>query len=105
VRFVETQIFTKDIVELLPDEDYRMLQLALALRPEAGAVIRGSGGIRKLRWSVPGRGKRGGVRIMYYWAKAEDVVYMLLAYVKNRQENLTPQQLKVLRALVQKEFK
>lgn len=105
MRFVETPIFTEDIVELLPDEDYRMLQLALALRPEAGPVIRGSGGIRKLRWSVPGRGKRGGVRIMYYWAKGEDVVYMLLAYVKNRQENLTPQQLRVLRALVQKEFK
>jgi hypothetical protein len=105
VRFVETPIFTEDIVELLPDEDYRMLQLALTLRPEAGPVVRGSGGIRKLRWSVPGRGKRGGLRIMYYWAKDEDVVYMLLAYEKNRQENLTPQQLKGLRALVQKEFK
>jgi hypothetical protein len=82
-----------------------MLQLALVLRPEAGAVLRGSGGLRKIRRSVPGRGKRGGVRVIYYWAKDEDLFYMLLAYAKNRQEDLTPRQLKLLRALAQKEFK
>ena len=79
--------------------------LALLLRPECGTLIRGSGGLRKVRWTVPGRGKRGGVRVIYYWAKAEDVIYMLLIYPKSRQEDLTPRQLKILRKLVQEEFK
>jgi hypothetical protein len=57
--FIETSLFTKEIQRLLPDESYRMLQSVLMLRPDAGSVIRGSGGLRKIRWSVPGSGKRG----------------------------------------------
>jgi len=97
-------VFTRDVVELLPDDDYRNLQLALALRPEAGALIRGSGGLRKIRWALPGRGKRGGVRVIYYWATSESVIFMLMVYPKNLQDDLTTQQLRVLRELVQKEF-
>jgi hypothetical protein len=105
VRFVETPIFTRDVVELLPDDEYRNLQLALALRPEAGAVIRGSGGLRKIRWAVPGRGKRGGARVIYYWATVESVIFMLMVYAKSRRDDLTLQQLRVLRKLVQEEFR
>ena len=59
--FVETPIFTKLARNLLPDDDYRVLQQALVLRPEAGDIIPGSGGLRKIRWNVAGKGKRGGI--------------------------------------------
>jgi len=104
MRFIETPVFTRDVVALLSDDEYRSLQLALAFRPEAGALIRGSGGLRKIRWAVSGRGKRGGVRVIYYWATAEDQIFMLLIYRKNQQEDLTPQQLKILRKIVREEF-
>jgi len=100
MRFVETPVFTREILRLLRDDDYRSLQFALLFRPDAGAIISGSGGLRKLRWSLPGRGKRGGMRVIYYWRKAEEVIYLLFVYPKNRQEDLTPQQLKILRNLV-----
>ncbi|HJT78752.1 MAG TPA: hypothetical protein VJ739_16225 [Gemmataceae bacterium] len=67
MHFLETPVFTRAVAELLDDEQYRSLQVALLLRPEAGPVIRGSGGLRKLRWVLPGRGKRGGVRLIYFW--------------------------------------
>ena len=98
--FIETPLFTKLIKDLLPDEDYRLLQLTLLLRPEAGDLIRGGGGLRKIRWNVPQRGKRGGLRIIYYWDVSEDTLYMLLPYKKGKQEDLTPEQLKILRSLV-----
>jgi len=98
--FIETSIFTREIKQLLPDEQYRMLQTALLLRPDAGDLIKGSGGLRKIRWNLPGRGKRGALRVIYYW-DPPDVIFMLLPYGKTDQEDLTPQQLKLLRALVQ----
>ncbi len=67
---IETRTFTRQVTALLSDDEYRALQTELAGRPDAGAIIQGSGGIRKLRWSVHGRGKRGGVRVIYYWAVA-----------------------------------
>ena len=105
MRFLETQIFTSELAGLLDAEEYRRLELALALRPEQGAVIPGSGGLRKIRWGASGRGKRGGIRVIYYWDPVEEACYMLFAYPKTEQEDLSPAQLKVLRHLVQEEFK
>jgi len=97
---IETPLFTKLIQDMLPDEDYRLLQQTLLLRPEAGVLIRGGGGLRKIRWNLPGSGKRGGLRIIYYWDVPEETIYMLLPYKKSRQDDLTSAQLKVLRDLV-----
>jgi hypothetical protein len=104
MRFVETPVFTAIIRDLLPDDEYRALQSALLLRPEQGTIIPGSGGIRKLRWSGRGRGKRGGLRVIYFWFVSEGVVYMLYAYAKGVAADLTPAQIKVLRGLVKEEF-
>jgi mRNA-degrading endonuclease RelE of RelBE toxin-antitoxin system len=104
MRFLETTVFTRAVVTLLDDEAYRSLQLALLLRPELGPAIRGSGGLRKVRWSLKGKGKRGGVRVIYYWDEASETFYMLYVYRKSEQEDLTAQQLKVLSRLVRKEF-
>lgn len=103
--FVETSVFTRELHGLMMDDDYRALQSALLLRPEAGALIPGGGGLRKVRWGLPGTGKRGGLRLIYYWQKGEDSIYMLLVYRKSRQEDLTPQQLRILRKLVKENFK
>ena len=103
--FVETPVFTRGIKALLQDKEYHALQLALLLRPEQGTVIPGSHGLRKLRWSLSGRGKRGGVRVIYYWDKSKDSIHMLLVYAKHTQENLTSTQLRILSDLVRKEFK
>jgi mRNA-degrading endonuclease RelE of RelBE toxin-antitoxin system len=105
MRFVETLIFTKAIRAALQDDEYRTLQTALLLRPEQGALIPGTGGLRKIRWGGKGHGKRGGYRLIYYWDKGSATFYMLYLYPKNEQDNLTPQQTKLLRQLVQKEFK
>ena len=105
MRFIETPVFTAALRRHLSDEAYRALQLALVLRPEQGAVIAGSGGLRKLRWAAVGRGKRGGLRVIYYWVPDEEVFYMLYAYAKNEQGDLTPAQVRVLARLVREEFK
>ena len=101
----ETTAFTKQVKQLLDAESYRLLQLRLVADPEAGALVPGTGGLRKIRWQGSGRGKRGGIRAIYYWAGQVDVILMLLAYPKNEQEDLTPEQKKILAALVREEFK
>ena len=105
MRFVETPVFTKVITRRIGDDEYRGLQIALMLRPEQGPIIRGSGGLRKVRWAKPGAGKSGGLRIIYYWAPAEQAFYMLYAYSKNEQGDLTPAQARQLGRLVREEFK
>jgi mRNA-degrading endonuclease RelE of RelBE toxin-antitoxin system len=105
MRFVETPIFTRELQNFLKDEDYRTLQLTLLLRPEQGKLISGSNGLRKLRWGTEGKGKQKGCRIIYYWEKKQDTIYMLLAYPKGKQESLTSAQIKVLSRLVREEFK
>jgi hypothetical protein len=104
MKFIETPVFTRTVAALLDDEQYHSLQLALLLRPERGAVIRRSGGLRKLRWSLPGTGKRGGIRPIYFWDVSSETFYMLYAYRKNVQDNLTARQLQVLARLVREEF-
>ncbi len=105
MKIVGTSVFTKRLKVLLNDEDYRKLQNEIILNPEKGKIIGGSGGLRKIRWSIPGKGKSGGVRIIYYWAKHRELILMLLIYSKNEQDDLSNAQLKILKTLVQKEFK
>ena len=102
---VETPVFTRRVLKLMSDENYRELQQTLVADPELGAVIRHSGGLRKVRWARSGRGKRGGVRVIYYWAPAHEILLMLLIYGKNEQDDLTSDQLRMLKFLVEKEFK
>jgi mRNA-degrading endonuclease RelE of RelBE toxin-antitoxin system len=104
VIFVETSVFTRRVTQLLPDDDYRELQASLVENPEKGAIIPGSGGLRKIRWSGSGHGKRGGSRIIYYWATNKGQILMLFINAKNERDNLTSEQLKLLSRIVEKEY-
>ena len=100
MEFVETSLFTERITKFLTDEAYRDLQAVLAKNPKAGKVIPGAGGLRKMRWRAAGRGKRGGLRIIYYcWS--EHRLYMIFVYDKVEQGDLIPEQLKMLRTYVE----
>ncbi len=101
---IETSIFTRRVTQLLSDDEYRELQATLVERPKAGPVIPGSGGIRKLRWSASGRGKRGGARVIYYWATEQERILMLLIYAKNESDDLTQDQIKTLRQILEREY-
>ena len=80
------------------------MQNFLMLSPDAGDLIRGGSGLRKIRWSAQGRGKRGGARVIYYWHRPKEHVYLIYGYVKSEREDLTPQQVAVLTDLM-KELK
>ncbi|MFZ5622220.1 MAG: transcriptional regulator [Pseudomonadota bacterium] len=96
--FIEAPLFSRLLGEYLSDDEYAALQWALTQRPEAGAVIPGSGGIRKLRWAGSGRGKRGGLRVIYYWKTRAGEIWLLTLYAKNEAEDIP---LNVLRQLQQ----
>ena len=100
----ETHIFTRIIKELMPDDLYQEFQEFLIKDPSVGDIIKGSSGLRKIRWNLPAQGKRGGVRIIYYWLNSKDEIFMIYAYRKNRQENLTNEQLKLLKQIVEEEL-
>jgi len=104
VIIVETSVFTRRVLNLLTAEEYRQLQLVLVEYPDSGKVIAGSGGLRKIRWSMAGSGKRGGVRVIYYWAVRRNILLMLMIYAKNEMDDLSPVQLRVLRRLVEEEY-
>lgn len=88
ISFVETRLFTRLAQEYLSDDEYSALQQALLQDPEAGAVVPGSGGVRKLRWGVAGRGKRGGLRVIYFLRTRQGQIWMLTIYPKNVAENI-----------------
>ena len=88
VTFVETKLFTKLVKEYLSDDEYAALQQALVVNPTAGDVIPGSGGIRKLRWGLRGRGKRGGLRVIYFLRVRHDEIWMLTLYAKNVSDSI-----------------
>ncbi len=98
VVFIETPIFNRRVLQYMEDDDYGEMQMFLVRRPDAGSIIKGSGGIRKLRWAGSGRGKRGGLRVIYYWWVAAERISLLLAYPKNEQDDLTADQLKKLKS-------
>ncbi len=93
MEIIETTAFTRRISNLLTDDEYAALQGLLTIQPDLGSLIPGRSGIRKLRWAARHRGKSGGVRIIYYWVVSQDLIYMLTAYIKNEQTNLSPLQL------------
>jgi mRNA-degrading endonuclease RelE of RelBE toxin-antitoxin system len=101
---IETPIFTKRIQELITDDEYRLLQAYLVNRPDVGKIIPGSGGLRKLRWSAGGRGKRGGIRVIYYWFVSRDIILLLYAFPKSERDDLTTEQLRKLRKIIEKEY-
>jgi len=100
MELIETPIFTKKITGVLSDDEYCELQWALAINPEMGSVIPGGGGLRKLRWKASGKGKRGGVRVIYYVYARDQRIYLLYTYKKSEQDDLTHKQLKILREYV-----
>ncbi len=102
---IETPIFTRRIQAILSDDEYRLLQAQLVEKPDAGKIIPGSGGLRKLRWSAGGHGKRGGIRVIYYWFVSPEIVLMLFAYPKKERDDLTPDQLKQLKKIVEGEYR
>jgi hypothetical protein len=101
--FIETPAFTKLIADLVPDDLYREFQDYLAEHPDAGDLIQGLDGLRKIRLALPGKGKRGGARVIYFWRTAEDQILFVLVYAKHSQGNLTDAQKKILKRIMEVE--
>ena len=99
---IETRIFTRRIKELMSDDEYRALQETLVNRPGLGDIVQGTGGLRKVRWKQEGHGKSGGVRVIYYWMTEDEQLYMLYVYPKSKQEDLTAEQKKDLKSIVER---
>jgi mRNA-degrading endonuclease RelE of RelBE toxin-antitoxin system len=99
---IESPLFTRLIANYLSDDEYSALQWGLATHPELGDVLPGSGGIRKLRWAGSGRGKRGGLRAIYYWRNNRDEVWLLTVYAKNEAENIPASTLKTIKKEIEK---
>ena len=86
--FIETSTFTKLIATYLTDDEYLGLQSFLLKYPEAGKIVRGSGGVRKLRWAISGKGKSGGIRVIYYWKQRDNEIWLLTVYGKSERETI-----------------
>lgn len=99
-EFIETPTFTRLVTQLLTDDEYRGMQNVLVEDPERGDLIKGGGGIRKLRHAVQGRGQSGGFRAIYYWVKDDHQIYMLVVYPKSRKDDLTDKEVAILREMV-----
>jgi mRNA-degrading endonuclease RelE of RelBE toxin-antitoxin system len=99
--FVEAGFFSELLPDYLSDDEYRAFQVYLLERPDAGAVIRGSGGVRKVRWAAGSKGKSGGLRVIYYWLKAEDQIFLLTLSGKGEKEDLSTADLKRIVKLIE----
>jgi hypothetical protein len=97
--FIETPIFTADVKRLLSDADYASLQQHLVVQPDAGDVVAGTGGLRKVRWKTAGRGKRGGTRVIYYHVMAQAQIRMILIYRKGIKDDLSSTEKAILRKI------
>ncbi|MCC2666853.1 MAG: hypothetical protein K0R24_1889 [Gammaproteobacteria bacterium] len=99
--FIETLLFTKQLPDYLEDEDYRELQEFLIEQPDAGDLIQGTGGLRKLRWTLDNKGKRSGIRIIYYWQVSKNQIYFFTLYAKNEMSNLSAKEKKALKLMLE----
>ncbi|MGK9173632.1 type II toxin-antitoxin system RelE/ParE family toxin [Yokenella regensburgei] len=97
--FIETEIFTEDVKKLLKEEEYHRLQVFLATQPDYGDLIPETGGLRKMRWGSSGKGKRGGVRVIYFYQARRFEIRLLLLYQKGVKDNLSSQEKEMLRLL------
>jgi len=107
VEFLETPAFTRHLHSYLSDDEYRRLQAFLAQNPDAGEVMPGTGGFRKLRWGDErrGKGRRGGLRLIYYWLTADQQMWLFTLFGKNEAADLTPAQKRQLRAAIEAELR
>jgi hypothetical protein len=101
VSFVETKLFTRLVQEYLTDDEYWQLQALLMEQPDAGDVVPGTGGVRKLRWRAPGRGKRGGYCVVYFAMREQGVIWMLTLYPKNVKDTIPAHVLRAIRKEVE----
>ncbi len=97
ITFIESSIFSKIVNKYLDEEELRLLQNNISANPEEGDLIPGSGGLRKLRWAAKSKGKRGGVRVIYYWKNAAGEIWLLTIYSKNEETNIPANILKKLK--------
>jgi mRNA-degrading endonuclease RelE of RelBE toxin-antitoxin system len=100
VIFLEAPAFERIRERYLDDDQYQLLQAALMANPEAGVLIRGSGGLRKVRWAVDGKGKSGGLRVIYYWVTRDSHILFLTLYHKSEMADLAQKDIKALAAIV-----
>lgn len=105
MQFIEAPPFTRLLPDYLGDEDFRVLQQFLAHDPEAGDIVPGTGGFRKLRWTVPRRrkGKRGGLRVIYYYFATESRIWLVTLYGKGEVADLSPNEKRKLKAAIDEE--
>ena len=99
--FIETPVFTRRIKELMDDDDFSALQEVLVRNPLVGDVLEATGGIRKIRIAAKGHGKRGGARVIYYYFASASQIALLMIYPKNEQQDLTADQRKALKTIVE----
>ncbi len=105
MEFLEAPLFTRLLSDYLSDDEYRELQLHLARDPEAGDVIQGTGGFRKVRWADPrrGKGRRGGLRLIYFYFEHDRQIWFLTMYGKNEAADLTLKEKRALKAAIEEE--
>lgn len=107
MEFIEAPAFTRHVHEYLKDASYRALQERLIGNPDSGDVMPGTGGFRKMRWgdSRRGKGRRGGLRIIYFYFESEQQIWLMTLYGKNEAADLTPKEKKALKAALEVELK
>ena len=107
MEFLEAPAFTRYVSGYLTDNEYRELQNRLAAAPEHGDVIPGTGGFRKLRWTDPrrGKGRRGGLRVIYYYFPGEQQIWLITLYGKNEASDLTPKERQALKNAIESELR
>jgi hypothetical protein len=99
--FIEALLFTRYLPDYLEDDEYRELQNFLMRQPDAGDLIQGTGGLRKLRWSLDNKGKRGGIRVIYYWHVGDDQIYFFTLFGKNETSDLSAKEKKALKQMLE----